>query len=228
MKKYLLRPEVLITNIVVFLCPLFLIYIVLNKIADNFSVLKDVAFLAFCAVVIIVSVIYFGISISYLGEDVGKTLVIDKEENALIITKDGKEKQVLIKDIIKCYYVKSSESVFFRSIFYHHEYLVLILENYDKVFITNLIAKPSVIIDELGLKVDKIETYLPYVDKKIGSGVYNNEEYDLKVKAFYLSFVDKSIDELQLICKRSSLYSKYAIIAAKQVIKEKTNANTPL
>jgi hypothetical protein len=225
MKKYNLRPEVLLTNIIALAVPMCLIYMLVNKILDNFSVLKDFSFLALCAVVIIVSIIYFGISISFLSEDIGKMVEIDKEKNSIIITKDGKEKQFQINDIIKCYYVKSSESISFRSIFFYHKYLILILKDYDKIFITNLIANSELIIAELGLKVDIIETYLPYVDKGIGSAIYNKQEYDKKVKQFYLSFADKTIDELKLICKRSNIYSIYAIIAAKQIIKEKTNAN---
>lgn len=188
--------------------------------------LKNLAFIALSALAVVLLIIYFGISFSFLREDIGKTVVIEKKKNAFIITKDGKEIKFHVNEIIECYYVKSAQSFLNRTIFYYHKYLNLVLYNYDKIFITNLIANPEVIIGELGLKIDEIKTYLPYVDKRIGNAIYNKQEYGIKVKEFYLLYAPKSIDELKLICKKSRIYSKYAIIAAKQIIRETTNTKS--
>jgi hypothetical protein len=220
MKSYTLRPEILILFLFILLVPLFMIGLAVNKILDNFSVLEDISFLAFFAVALFVAWLYFYISIGYLSEDLEKTVLIDNENHEIIITKDRKELRFQTNEIIKCYYVKGYEN-FRRSIFYGHKYLVFILKDYSRVFITNLIADPDDLIRELSLTVKTIETYIPNVDKGIGNAIYNKEEYDTKVKEFYSSFSGKSITELTTICKRSNIYSKYAIIAAKQLIKEK-------
>ena len=155
--------------------------------------------------------------VSYIIEDYKKKIYIDKENQCIIVKKRGEEIRITNADIIKSYHLKA--------IHRHHgirgyEYVVLILPERKKVYITNLFCDSNDIISFLSLSCETLKAW-PMIDRTIGNAFLTTEEYEDKVNEFLEIFKNHSDDDLCKILRNRQDYAIYAVKAAQILLKER-------
>ena len=195
-----------------FFCPLLIMAIVKP------NVLHDI----FIIILVSIVQIYFSIplilTITYLIEDFKKTIVLNSQTGVLSVENKQDEIKIYKKDIIDFYYVKGNLVRHFTIDF---DYIVIILKERQRIFITRLICNPQDIIDFIGIEPKEISQILPYLDRKIGSAYLTTQEFEEKVKEFIETYKNKSNEELHNICSHSNTYAEYAIAAAKRILENR-------
>jgi hypothetical protein len=162
------------------------------------------------------------VTLMYFIEDCKKYIEINTAKKEIIVTKRGRTRSFKVKDLKGCYYVFSRYEWNKSYDFYQdYKYIVFLLENRERIFITSLLADPKTLIEELNLNPTKVKTSIPYIDYNIGSGILTDKEYEKKVNEFYIKFSNKDKKELLEITKKPNVYSGYAIKAARKILDKK-------
>jgi hypothetical protein len=159
--------------------------------------------------------------LTYLIEDFRKTIILDNEFHSIIFQK-GKNKITLSpNEIASIYHVlvdKESRFLYRQSSF---EYIVIIIKERKRFYITNLICDPSVIINFLKIKDKTIYSNIPFIDRKLGFEVLTTEEFNKNVKEFECNFENYSKDQLIKIINDKGSYMDYARQAAINLLNRK-------
>jgi len=159
------------------------------------------------------------LTITYFYEDLNKIITLKDKE--IIVVKNNQSIVIKRKDIIDSYYVKVDKYNMTRYKFPQYEYILIILKEKKRIYITNLLCKPNLIIDYINLKPEMIYTNVPFIDRQLGDLNLTTQEFEQKVQEFMVNYGDKTEEDLLKICKQSNLYADYAIKAARQLLNKK-------
>jgi hypothetical protein len=161
------------------------------------------------------------LSLTYLIEDFRKTIKLDKVFHTIIIQKGKNNFTINPIEIVSIYHVlvdKESRATYRQTSF---EYIVIILKERKRFYITNLICDPSVIINFLNLKYKTIYSNIPLIDRKLGFDVLTTDEFNKNVKEFERNFENYSNDQLIKIINDKGSYMDYARQAAINLLNRK-------
>ena len=167
------------------------------------------------------------LSTIYLYEDLSKKVFIDREKGLLIIQKRKKETIITKADIADSYHIKARRQGR-RSFILHdigYEYVLLVLNERKRIFITYLLCDPKEIVSLFLLPCTKTKVAIPLLDRGLGSGVLTSEEYEQKVGEFELRFKNFPDEKLHTIVRNRKEYAPTAIEAAKKILEKRKQAN---
>lgn len=186
-----------------------------------------VFYIVILLILLIISITLY-LSLTYIIEDINKSVTLDISSHSIIVKKGHKETIISKKEIIASYYVSTRE--FSRSRFHCHwfnyfpwfKYALLIKEERKRYFFTNLICDPIEILSFLDVRFKTVYTNVPYIDRMIGSAFLTKVEFNKKVIEFEGEFKNHSEQELQKIVDKKDIYADYARMAASNLLKKKT------
>jgi hypothetical protein len=160
------------------------------------------------------------LSITYFYTDLTKQIRIG--ENQILVKKGGKLTVISHDDVVDSYYVRTDDIVSYRRYrFPMYRYIVLILKEGRRVFITNLLCEPELVIKTLALDNKIIYTDFPFLKWSIGSGVLTSKEYETKVLEFEKIFREHTNSRLAEIVSQRNVYADYAREAASRILKNR-------
>jgi len=159
-------------------------------------------------------------SAGYLYEDLSKEVFIDREKRQIIIKKRNKEIIITKSDVVKSFHVKGVGKPRYRY-FEGYEYVLLVLKERVRIYITNLLIDSQDIISLFSLNCMEIESTTPYIDRRLGAGVLTTKEFEQKVKEFELNFQDYPNEKLHSIILSKKEYASYATEAARNILKKR-------
>ena len=166
------------------------------------------------------------LSTSYLYEDLSKEVFIDRGNKMIIIKKKNKEIIITKSDIVKSFHVKTLKTGRARhNLENEYEYVLLVLKERKRIFITNLLIEPKEIISFFSLNCTEIIPMIPLIDRKMGSGVLTTDEFEQKVKEFEHSFHDTPNEKLHSIIRDKKVYASHAIEAARRILEKRKLRN---
>ena len=102
-----------------------------------------------------------------------------------------------------------------------YEYVLLVLKERVRIYITNLLIDSQDIISLFSLNCMEIESTTPYIDRGMGAGVLTTKEFEQKVKEFELNFQDYPNEKLHSIVLSKKEYASYAIEAARNILEKR-------
>lgn len=203
---------------------IFIIRIINKRPEDLKSIDAIIAYLLFIILVgppLILSTTYFYV-------DLTKKVSIDMHTKRIIIREGGKETVITHNDVIESYYVRVENLGGSRYKFPFYKYVLLVLKERKRVFITNLLCDPEFIIKHLDLNCKYINSNVPLIDRTLGECVLTSQEFENKVLEFENNFQDHSNEMLVNIINQKNVYTDYAREAASRILKRRkqnTNAN---
>jgi len=221
MKTQRLRFNILLIFIGSLLISIFYIGLLIHLIIAEPERLTSSGFIF----ISIIFIIFLGpptiLTITYFIEDFNKTLEFNLSSGEIIINKN-KNCWIINKDsILDFYIVKVDKYTFVRYQFPQYQYVLIILKDGDRIFITNLLSKPQRLIDFLKIIPHEINVLVPFIDRRIGEINLTPDKYEKKVKEFYHTFNIKTNSELIEICSQQAVYADYAREAARRLLKER-------
>lgn len=199
----------------------------IKRPTDLVKIEAIVAYLGFAIIVIIPLIL----SSCYLYVDLTKKVIIDEKNKALIIKKSGKDTIITRHDILDSCIIRTKKYGFSRSSFPLYRYVILVLSERRRIFITNLLCEPEYIMNVLNLKNNVVETTIPFLDWKYGNGILTTKEFESKVIEYETLFQDHTDKTLNNIVLQKETYADYAREAAKRILKKRemnTTANSKL
>lgn len=161
------------------------------------------------------------LTFNYIAEDYNKTLILDSQTGNILIRKRNNEISVNKRDIIRVYYVRGYKRYPSQYNFIGYEYVILLLKEKQRLYITSLICDPKTIIDFTGLESINISKLIPFIGKKIGSDQLTASELDKRISEFVELYKNKTNSELISISDNKDQYADYAIKAAQRVLENR-------
>jgi hypothetical protein len=197
--------------------PLVLIGLLIKNLIEGYNDFNATATLVIAIVFILFISPPIVLSITYLFIDLTKKIIIDK--NNIVIIKRAKHISINHEDVIVSFYVKVDDFfAYTRYNFPMFKYIVLILKERKKVFITNLLCDPELIIKTLELDNKMILTPFPFLNPTLGNGVLTSKEYEKKVQEFEKLFQQNTNAMLAEIINNKNTYADYAREAATRLL----------
>jgi hypothetical protein len=166
--------------------------------------------------------------LTYLFEDFNKTVKFDRFSDSIIIRKGRKEFIINKNEIIAAYRIfpDPDKSSYRRYYFPWFKYVLLILKEKKRFFITNLICEPTEILNFIESGYKDVFFEVPFLDRWwIGSGFLTKNEFNKKVLEFEDLYKNNTVNKLESIIHDKNNYTKYARQAASNLLK-KTNNTT--
>jgi hypothetical protein len=228
--KYKIKINKLIIFFLVSLVPIIswiiAIKFFLTKIPNNWS---DWFF--YVVIVLILLIISFALflSLTYIIEDINKSVILDISSHSIIIKKGHKENIISKKEIIASYHILTREFSRFRfhfpwfNYFPWFKYALIIIKDRKRFFITNLICDPLEILKFLDPRFKTIYTNVPFLDRMIGSEFLTTQEFNKKIIEFEDEFKDYSEQELEKVINNHDIYTDYARHAANNLLEKIAN-----
>lgn len=210
------RDSVIIRIALGIIIPVFFMLLAVRAAWHDLTVLRTDAILAVSLFIFVFTLPEIIVAVSYIIEDHNKKIYLDKENQRLIVKHKGEEVRVSQSDIVKSYHVESRR----RGVI-GYEYVLLILPERKKVYITNLFCKSKDIISLFSLSCVNMQYMLPRIDRTIGNAFLTTEEHEEKVNEFRNIFKNHSDDELYHILRNRKDYAIYAVKAAQILLKER-------
>jgi hypothetical protein len=219
-----LKPR--IENILIFSVSLLisvglLIYILVNFIESPEN-LKNTEAIIF---VVLLTIFFFPpliLSVTYFYIDLTKKVYVDESTKKIIIHKRGRETIIRQDDILDSFYVRVEDKWRYKGYYFPmYKYIVLILKERKRVFITNLLCDPELIIGTLNLNPKIIYTNVPFINNSLGSGVLTTKEFESRVLEFETSFQEHSNSKLAEIISQRNVYADYAREAATRILNKR-------
>ncbi len=170
------------------------------------------------AILVIIPLI---LSSCYLYVDLTKKVFIDEKNKALVIKKSGKDTIITRHDILDSCTIRTKKYGFSRSSLPLYRYVILVLSERRRIFITNLLCEPEYIMNVLNLKNNVVETTIPFLDWKYGNGILTTKEFESKVLEYETIFHDHTDKMLNDIVLQTGTYADYAREAAKRILKKR-------
>lgn len=159
------------------------------------------------------------LSCCYLYCDLTKKVFIDEINKTIIIRKRSKDLVITPKDILDACIIRTNPGN--RSLFPLYKYVILVLKERRRIFITNLLCEPEYIFNVLGLKMNVVESVIPFFDLNYGNAFLTTKEFELKVLEYENSLKDHSDKMLNDIILQKETYADYAREAAKRILKKR-------
>jgi hypothetical protein len=211
------RDSVVIRIALGIIIPIFFMLIAIRAAWHDLTVLRTDAILAVSLFIFVFTLPEIIVAVSYIIEDHNKKIFIDKENQCLVVKHKGEEIRITQSDIVKSYHIESRR----RGVI-GYEYILLILPERKKIYITNLFSKSKDIISFFSLSCINMQYMLPRIDRTIGNAFLTTEEHEDKVDEFRSIFKNHSDDELYHILRNRKDYATYAVKAAQILLKERS------
>ena len=106
----------------------------------------------------------------YFIEDFSKKIVMEDES---ITVEKNKRKTVFTKSDIKHFYLIKVKRYSYSNISdlaSYFKYFIIVTRTGEFIYATNLICNSEEFIEAIGLPVEEINTWFPYIDKAVGKG----------------------------------------------------------
>jgi len=158
------------------------------------------------------------LSASYLYVDLTKKIFLDEHKNQIIVKRKNNSMTISAQDIVESYHVKVLNPFRRRLPLNACEYIVPVLKEREKIYITNLLIDPEQISKCLNIKYNLIITRIPFIDWQIGQGVLKSDELEHKVTELLERFQDYPTSQLAEILSQKSTYADNAREAASRLM----------
>jgi hypothetical protein len=167
------------------------------------------------------------LSLTYIIEDINKSVMYDKSTHSVIIKKGRKEYVINQADIIAAYRISVEKKPYssnrgMRYCFPWFKYALIIIKERKRFFVTNLLCEPLEILNLLNMEYKDIYYNVPIIDRGIGSEFLTTAEFNKKVLEFEDEFKNHSEQELRGIIGDKKTYTDYSRQAARNLLKGKT------
>jgi len=219
------RKEKILIFLASILFSLFFMGILIKNLIEGYNDPETLG-----AIIISITLMLFAsppllLSITYFYTDFTKEVIVDKTQ--ILVKQRGELTVISQNDVMDSFYVKADDIFSYRNYrFPMYKYIVLILKERKRVYITNLLCEPELIIKTLELDTKIIYTDFPFIKWTLGSGVLTSKEFETKVVEFEKNFQEHTESKLAEIISQRNIYADYAIEAATRVLNKKnTNAN---
>ncbi len=168
----------------------------------------------------ILSLIPLYLSLTYIIEDINKTVQFDFTNKVIVIKKKGKITTIKKDEIIAAYQVMVNMYSGARNSLPWFKYLLIIKNERERICITNLICDPEDVLSFLKIKYKTIYWNIPIISRAIGSEFLTNVEFKEKVKEFEEEYQNYSREQLEEIVSKKEIYTEYARQAASELLKK--------
>ena len=218
-----LKPRVdkiLIFSVSFLISSLFVIQLIIiiikrpEDLKDIGSIIIYILFIVLVGPPLVLSTTYFYI-------DLTKRVFIDENKKQLIIKSRRKEISITRNDIVESYYVRVASLRGSNYKFPFYKYILLVLKERKRIFITNLLCEPEFLIKHLDLNCKLINSNVPLIDRLLGEGVLTSKEFEDKVLEFENNFQVHSNATLSNIISQKNVYADYAREAASRILKKR-------
>ena len=214
------RKEKILIFLAGILFSLFFMGILIRNLIEGYSDFEVSGAIIISIVLILFASPSLLLSITYFYTDLTKKVIVDK--NQILIKKRGNLTVISQNDVMDSFYVKADEIFSYRKYrFPMYKYIVLILKERKKVYITNLLCEPELIINTLELNTKIIYIGFPFLKWTLGSGVLTSKEYETKVIEFEKNFHEHPDSKLAEIISQRHVYADYAIEAATRILNKR-------
>jgi len=217
------KPGKLIAFIALSLGYILVFTFTLMKSSNGKEIILSTPFLIFIAVLLIFFLIPFFLSITYIIEDLNKTVQFDYKNQILIVKKKNEIINIKKNEIIAAYQVIADDFIGSRLNFPWYKYVLIIKKGRKRVFITNLICKPEEVLSFFKINYKTINRYVPVISRSIGSEFLTSEEFNEKVMEYEEFYKDYSKEKLENVVNNSNIYTEQARQAASNLLKRKIN-----
>lgn len=215
------RDSVILRLALGIIVPLGLIITAVVVTWHDLIILRTDAIFAVSLFIFIFTLPEIFVAFSYIIEDYNKKIFIDKENRCLIVEHKNEKIQIVQSDIVKSYHVEVKKTSSRYKGVTGYEYVLLILPERKKVYITNLFCPSKDIISFFSLGCVNIQYMFPRIDRTIGNALLTTEEHENRVNEFLKIFRNHTDDELYNILRNRKDYATYALKAAQILLKER-------
>ncbi len=173
--------------------------------------------------IVIIFLIPCILSVTYFYVDLTKQVYLDKSKNEILIKRNGKEFTICHNDVVESFCVMVNSDKVRNKVFRYpsYKYIVLILNEKKRIYITCLLSDPETIINILNLKCKTAYSDIPFINWFLGDNVLTTKEYEDKVNEYEDNFRDYSHDKLIEIINNKNVYTDYSREAAQRLLKRK-------
>jgi len=147
---------------------IFFIYLLFSTVINK----NDLPFwpiLIFIIVLLLFSLIPFFLSLTYIIEDLNKTVQFDVKNQILVVKKKNEIINIKRKEIIAAYQVMTEKNTGVRIYFPWYKYAIIITNKRKRIFVTNLICNPEEILSFFNINYKTIYWNIPLISRLIGS-----------------------------------------------------------
>ncbi len=184
------------------------------------DLIKVEAIIAYIIILIIIGAPFI-LSITYLYTDLTKKVFINESLKQIIIIKKGKKAIITQSDIVESYLIKVIKRRGTWHKFPYFKYLLLVLKERERVYITNLLVEPESLIELLNIDCKLTHRNVPFISKSYGEDVLTSKEFEEKVLEFEHNFKDHTDSMLLNIVKQKKDYTDYAREAASRILEKR-------
>jgi hypothetical protein len=215
------KPIKLIAFIALALAYILVLAYILFPAFNGKGIVSSKPFLVFIVVLFIFFLIPFFLSITYIIEDLNKTVQFDYKNQILVVKKKNEIINIKKNDIIAAYQVIADDFIGVRLNFPWYKYVLIIKKGRKIIFITNLLCNPEEVFSFFKIKYKTINWFIPFISRSIGSEFLTTEEVNEKVMEYEEFYKDYSTDQLEDIVKNSKTYTEQARQAASNLLNRK-------
>ena len=145
---------------------LSLVYIVsltyiLYSAFNGKGIISSTPYIVFTVVLIIFFIIPVFLSVTYIIEDLNKTVQFDFKNHILVVKKKNEIIDIKRNDIIAAYQIIADKFIGVRINFPWYKYVLIIKNGRKRVIITNLICNPEEIFSFFKIKYKTINWFVP-------------------------------------------------------------------
>jgi len=219
-----LKPRIqkILIFLVSILFTIVFIGILIKNLTEGYKDLEEIGAILFSIIIMLFVSPPLLLSITYFYTDLTKKVIIDQTKNQIVIKKRGKVTIISHDDVMDSFYVKVDDFIGYRSYtFPMYKYIVLILKERERVYITNLLCEPELIIDTLNLNCKTIYRNIPFLNLTLGGAVMTTKEFEIKVLEFENNFQEHSNSMLAEIIDQKNIYADYAREAASRILSKR-------
>lgn len=163
---------------------------------------------------------YFYLAASYFIEEIKQDVSFNTTGNEIVVKRNGETISITRNEVVDCYYIKV-ERQGPRLKCYGFEYILIILKERKRVYITNLRCNPKEVIGVLKINPKELHYMVPVLKRHIGDINQTTNEFVNSVNEFYERFKEKSDEQLLTICSQKNVYTPFAIKAARKLLNER-------
>jgi len=158
---------------------IFFIYLLFSFLINK-NDLPFLPILIFIIILLLFSLIPFFLSLTYIIEDLCKTVQFDFKNQVLVVKKKNEIINIKKSDIIAAYKIVADEFIGVRLNFPWYKYVLIIKKGGKRVYITNLICDPEEIFSVFKIKYKTINWFIPVISRGIGTEFLTSDAFGKK------------------------------------------------
>lgn len=165
---------------------------------------------------------YCYLAASYFIEEIKQDVSFNTTSNEIVVKRNGETISITHNEVVDCYHIKVNR---YGSRLKCHgfEYVLIILKERKRVYITNLRCTPKEVIGILKINPKELHYKVPILKRHIGDINQTTNEFVNSVNEFYERYKEKSDEQLLSICSQKNVYTPYAIKAARKLLIERAD-----